>query len=102
LAVGRERLRGVSTQLADLMGASVSNTEKTLRAAAGDSAVARLLRSPTAGNRAAALAAIRKTGPGTTSRIAVEIWDSHRSFLLSSAARARAAHGDVHAELASA
>lgn len=100
LAVGRERLSSVTDQLAELFTASVTNTEHALRAAAGDSAIARYFRARTEGNRATALAAMNKPGPAAQQRIVAELWSLDGHLVLSSAAGAARPHGDVGAELA--
>lgn len=99
LAVGRERLRGVTDQLGELLNTSVTGLEKRLRTASGDSALAKFIRSPTPANRAAALAAMRKGGADTVQRIVGELWSPAHELLLSTGPDEKAAHGDVDREI---
>lgn len=100
LAVGRERLRSVTDQLADAFKASVMNTEKTLRAQASDSAYLDYLRSPSPRSRAAALAAMRKATPTSAQqRIVVELWSAQQALALTTADSSTAPHADAMREL---
>jgi signal transduction histidine kinase len=100
LAVGRERLHSATDQLADLLKTSVTGTRRALRSAADDSTLVHFLRAPNERDRAAALATMRKPGPPTSQKIASELWNARRAFLVTSAAASNAPHGDVAAELA--
>lgn len=99
LAVGLDRLRSVTDQLAGLFTTFVTNTEQALRTNAGDGAIARYLRAPTGRNREAALAAMRAPRSTGAQTMVVELWNDRRRLALSSDSGAGAPHGDVDAEL---
>jgi signal transduction histidine kinase len=99
LAVGLERLRAVTNQLDEALRVSVTGTERSMRASAGDSAIAKYLRTPTPANKAAALAVMRRTGPGAALRIVAELWTPEREMVLTSSTTDSASHGDVEREI---
>ena len=102
LAIGRERLRTVTDQLAGVFATSVTGTEKALRAAAGDSAFAKFLREPSDANRSAALAAMAKPRRDSSLLITVELWDASGEFMLLNKSGTSAVHRDVSPELSKA
>jgi signal transduction histidine kinase len=99
LAMGRERLRSAVDQVADLMKTSVTNTQRTMRVAASDTTLVRFLRAPTAADRAAALVTMRKPGSPTSQKIASELWNAQRGFVVTTASETSAPHGDIAAEI---
>ena len=70
LAVGRERLRSVSEQIAELLTTATSKTDSAMRvAAAGQFLVIRFLQSPSEANKAAALTYLRRPSGAPSQRV---------------------------------
>ncbi len=100
LAVGRERLRSVTDQIAELLSAAAGKTDSALRVVTADSALVRFFKSPTEANKAAALAFMRRPSVNASQRISIELWNANRELLLSTAPGATALHGPASRELA--
>ena len=92
LAVGRERLRSVSDQIAGLLAASATKTDSVLRVAAADSAIVRYLESPSERNKSAALSYMRRPVSSGSQRLSVELWTASRELALSTAPGLTALH----------
>ena len=93
LAVGRERLRSVSDQIAGLLAVSATKTDSVLRVAAADSSVVRFLESPSEGNKAAAMTYMRRPSASSSQRISVELWNAKRELAISTAPGITTLHG---------
>ena len=99
LAVGRERLRSVTDQIAELLSAATGKTDSALRVVTADSALVRFLKTPSEANKAAALAFLRRPSATASQRISVELWNANRELLLSTAPGVTALHGPASREL---
>jgi signal transduction histidine kinase len=98
LAVGRERLRSVSEQIAELLTTATGKTDSAMRVAEADSFVVRFLQSPSAANRAAALTYLRRPSGAPSQRVSDELWDAKRELVLSTAPGITALHGPATTE----
>ncbi len=98
LAVGRERLRSVSDQIAELLAVSATKTDSVLRVAAADNAVVRFLESPSERNKAAAMTYMRRPSASSSQRLSVELWNAKRELALTTAPGVTALHGPATLE----
>jgi signal transduction histidine kinase len=99
LAVGRERLRSVSNQLANLLANSVSRADSAMRVAAADTTIVRFLSNPDSRNRAAALAQIGRTRGRSAQVLAIELWNARGELVLTNRPGEPKSFGDLSSEL---